>query len=119
MQLFLHFWASLSLFWIVLATEVWTLFTFAAVYGLFHRLGLLTSPLIARIYGLRSHGLIYGACGLGHTIGAGLGPFLTGYMYDIMDSYQVAFLMSAAIAILGIILTSLLRPIQKRKINND
>ena len=109
---------ALSLFRIVPATEAWTLYMFVTFFGLFSRLEVLLSPLIARIYGLRAHGLIFGACNLGSIIGAGFGPILMGHIYDVMDSYQVAFLVCAAFAILGIILTLLLRPTQKRKIKN-
>jgi MFS family permease len=103
---------SSSLFWLVPATKVWMLCLFAAVLG-FARGGMSASesPLVARLFGLSSHGLIYGVIGLGFTTGAAIGPFLTGSIFDVTGSYQTAFLICAGIGIVGLILTTLLTPI--------
>ena len=103
---------SAALFWLVPGTELWMLYLFAVVFGLAAG-GCATaeSPLVAGFFGLRSLGLIYGVAGLGFTIGAAVGPLLTGYIFDVTGSYQSAFLVCAAIGILGLVLTTLLRPI--------
>jgi len=104
---------SASSFWLVPATEVWMLYPFAIVFG-FAWSGLATaqSPLIAGLFGLSSHGLIFGVMGLGLTIGGAIGPFLTGYIFDITGRYQLAFLVCATIGIIGLVLTLLLTPIR-------
>ena len=76
-------------------------------------MGAAESPLVARLFGLRSHGLIYGVIHIGFTVGAAIGPFLTAYIYDLTNSYQVAFLTCAAIGVVGIILAIVLRPIKR------
>jgi len=103
---------SAALFWLVPATEVWMLYLFAVVFGFAHG-GCATSesPLVARLFGLSSHGLIFGVAGIGFTIGAAVGPLLTGYIFDVTGSYQLAFLVCACISIVGLVLTALLRPI--------
>jgi len=104
---------SAALFWLVPAREVWMLYLFAAVFGFAHGgVGASESPLVARLFGLSSHGLILGVTSLGFTTGAAVGPFLAGYIFDVTGSYQVAFLVCAAIGIVGLILTSLLTPIK-------
>jgi len=102
-----------ALFWLVPAGEVWRLYLFAVVFGFAYG-GCITSqsPLVAGLFGLRSHGLILAVGGLGYTIGGAIGPPLTGYIFDITGSYQSAFLLSAIIAVVGMTLALLLRPIR-------
>ena len=72
-------------------------------------MGTAESPLAAELFGLSSHGLIFGVAGFGFTIGAAAGPLVTGYIFDLTHSYQIAFLISAALAVIGLILTILIR----------
>ncbi|MDP2917042.1 MAG: hypothetical protein Q8O16_03840, partial [Dehalococcoidia bacterium] len=74
------------------------------------------SPLVAGIFGLRSHGLIFGVTGFAFTIGGAIGPSLTGYIFDATHSYQLAFLASGIAALLGLILTLVLRPIKHKRL---
>ena len=76
--------------------------------------GACESPLIASLFGLKSHGLIYGVVGTGFTLGAAIGPYLTGYIYDVNASYNVALITNAILGIIGIILALLLKPTAKR-----
>jgi MFS family permease len=100
-----------TLLWLVSATELWTLFLFAAVFGFaFGSCVTPQSPLVAELFGLRSHGLILGLTSLGFCLGAAVGPFVAGYIFDVTTSYQVAFLICAAISIIGLILTVFLKP---------
>ena len=66
-------------------------------------------PIAAALFGLRSHGLIFGAFGVSVTIGAALGPLLSGYLFDVTASYQLAFLLCAFISLSGMLLASLLK----------
>ncbi len=105
---------SAALFWLVPAREIWMFFLFAVVFGFaFGGMGAAESPIIARLFGLSSHGLIYGVVHLGFTVGAAGGPFVTGYIFDITGGYQMAWLVCAAFAVVGIILAALLRPTKK------
>ncbi len=100
-----------ALFWLVPATEAWMLYLFAAIFGFAHGgCAVSTAPLVAALFGLSSHGLIMGFTGLSYTSGAALGPFLAGYIFDITSSYQLAFLVCGAIAVVGLILAALLTP---------
>jgi MFS family permease len=100
-----------ALFWLVLAKEELALYLFAAVFG-FASSGCVISqsPLIAELFGLSSHGLILGVINFGFAIGSAIGPFLAGYIFDFDNSYQTAFVVCAAISIIGVILTVLLKP---------
>lgn len=95
-------------------TEEWGLYLFAIIFGLaYGSIAALQSPLIAELFGLRAHGLILGVVNFGYCIGAAVGPFVVGYIFDLTDSYRLAFLLCAAIAVIGIILASVLRPTKK------
>ena len=73
----------------------------------------ITSPLVAELFGIKSHGLLLGFHSFGYTIGAAAGPFIAGYTFDVTGSYQLAFLAAAAFGAFGIILATLLRPVKK------
>ena len=101
------------LFWIAKPGEVWELYLFAVVFGIaYGGCAASEAPLVAALFGLRFHGLILGAINLGFTIGAAVGPFLAGYIFDISESYKVAFLFCTAISVIGIIFTALIKPIK-------
>lgn len=103
-----------ALFWLVPARELWMLYLFAIIFG-FAGGGMAASesPLVAGLFGLSSHGLIYGVVHLGFTAGAAAGPVVTGYIFDLTGSYQLAFLVCAAFGIAGIILAAILRPTRR------
>ncbi|MFC2047493.1 MFS transporter [Chloroflexota bacterium] len=106
---------SLALFWLITATNIWMLYLFAAVFGFaFASIEASEAPIVARIFGLRSHGLIYGIAGFSFTIGAAIGPFLAGYIFDVTGGYEMAFLVSAIVGLIGLILTTLLVPITSK-----
>ncbi len=70
---------AIASLWLLQARGIWMLYLFATIFGLGSGLsGPLLSPLIARIFGLRSHGLIFGANNFSYTVGSAIGPFLTG-----------------------------------------
>ena len=100
-----------ALFWLVPATEPWKLYLFAGAFGFaYGPCASLASPLIARLFGLTSHGLILGVTSLSLTTGAAIGPVLAGHIFDVTNSYQVAFLVSGAISAVGLLLAALVTP---------
>ncbi len=102
---------SASSIWLAFVTPAWGLFLFAVLFGIAYG-GALTqqSPLVAKLFGVGAHGLILGVISLGYTIGAALGPVVTGYIFDVYGSYQIAFLITGIIGFMGIILAIALRP---------
>ncbi len=107
----------IALLWLQLAGEVWMLFIFAVLYGFAHgALFTLMSPAVAEIFGLSSHGVIFGTVTFIGTVGGTIGPVMAGYIFDMTGSYQWAFLIFIAASITGFILTSLLRPIRSQSL---
>ena len=98
---------------LVFATELWTLYLMVIVMGTaLGAEGASESPLVARLFGLDSHGLIFGVVGIGFTGGTAIGPLVTGYLYDITGSYQTAFVVCAAVAAVAIVAVLLLKTVK-------
>jgi MFS family permease len=96
-----------SLFGLVGLTELWSLHAFAIVFGLaYGGLAAAHSPLVAWLFGIRHHGLIFGVSFNGWTLGCALGPIFAGYVFDSTGSYQMAFLTCGVLSVVGLALTA-------------
>ena len=102
-----------SLVLLLFTSSAAMLFLFAVVYGLAHG-GIFTvmSPMIAEYFGMRSHGQLFGSVLFAGTIGATIGPILTGYVFDVSGEYRMAFMVLIAFAIAGFVPIMCLRPIK-------
>lgn len=91
--------------------ELGVLYIFAVVFAVSYG-GFATaqSPTIAEYFGLREHGSIFGIALFGNGIGAAMGPYVTGLIFDTAGSYNLAFIGCAVICIVAIILAILLKP---------
>ena len=101
-----------AMFWLLIARETWMFYLFAVIIGLATGAGaMLEPPLVAELFGIKSHGLLLGIIECSITIGAAIGPFITGYIFDVRGSYQLAFLICAATGVIGLVLATMLRPV--------
>lgn len=104
---------SASFFWLVPAMELWKLYLFAIVFGFaYGGSGMAPSPLAAAMFGVRSHGSIYGVLNFAFSMGSAIGPFATAYIFDVTGGYEVAFIASAAVGILGLVFTAMLKQVR-------
>ncbi len=100
---------SLSLFLVALAGTLGMLYLSAALFGFaFGACATCESPLVADLFGLRSHGLLLGIVACGFTFGGGVGPFVAGYIFDLTGKYQAAFFFCAVVSCVGLLLALLL-----------
>ena len=105
---------SASLFWLLLAKDLWALYLFAVAFGFsYGGLAALFSPFIAEQFGLKSHGIILGVFMIASQIGEAIGPVVTGYVFDVRGSYFVAFLIWAVLATVGLIMVLMFRTPRK------
>jgi len=103
--------ALVALLWLQLAEELWMLFLFATLFGIaYGGLIALEAPMAAELFGLRAHGAILGVVHFCATTGGAISTPLAGRLFDLTDSYQLAFLIFAVLGVIGLILASLLRP---------
>jgi len=104
---------SAAFFWLVPAKEGWQIYLFAIFYGFaYGGCEAQWSPMAATLFGLSSLGLILGTVAIGFSVGSALGPVVTGYIFDISGSYQIAFLVCAVASVIGLTLTTFLTPIK-------
>ena len=96
------------------------LYFFAAMYGFAHGgFFVLLSPLVAELFGLNSHGIIFGTVFFGGMIGGAVGPPLAGYIFDVTGSYQPAFLIFAAASGAALVLALLLKPAARKEVISE
>jgi MFS family permease len=70
------------------------------------------SPTVAEFFGTGSHGLLFGIVLFSGTLGGAVGLLLAGYIFDKTASYQIIFVVLTALAAVGLVLITLLKPLQ-------
>jgi len=103
---------SLSLLWLAVAKDLWSVFGAAVAFGFaFGGIVPLNSHIIAELFGLRAHGALLGATGISIGIGGSSGPVFTGYCYDMLASYTVPFVTCGVVSAVAALLTCLVIPL--------
>jgi MFS family permease len=103
---------AVSMYWLMAAQDLWGIYLFAGIFGFaYGGMQTLFSPSVAELFGLRSHGTILGAAAFVGSVGAALGPFISGYIFDTSQSYKFAFLICALLANIAVVLAVLLKPL--------
>ncbi|MBN1643651.1 MAG: MFS transporter [Dehalococcoidales bacterium] len=107
-----------SLTFLQLTGGQWMLYLFALAYGFAHG-GFYTviSPMVADLFGMKSHGVNYGMALFIASIGAGIGPFITGLIYDSQGSYHLAFIILIALSLIAFILCLTIRPVKRKEVS--
>jgi MFS family permease len=96
---------------LIACKDLWALYLFGAIYGFaYGGVIAIQSPLIAHLFGLRSHGSILGIIIFAATVGGSVGPSLAGYLADLTNSYYLSFLALSIVSAISLALTLLLRP---------
>ena len=91
-------------------------YLFALVFGFsFGGLSTSVTALIGDTFGQRSIGIIMGTLEVGWFLGASIGPFMGGLVYDINNDYSLAFSICAA----AMVMATLLLGFTKRKMKFD
>lgn len=81
------------------------------LYGVAHgRFFTVLSPIVAELFEIGSHGVLFGMVYFSLTVGAAVGPVLAGHIFDIARSYQLVFLILVGVGIAGLFLTLFLKP---------
>ena len=99
-----------AMMWLIWSHDLWMLYLFAVIYGVGY--GGFDPPTVALIgdtFGLRSLGVVMGALVIGWAMGAALGPAAGGLVYDVNNSYFMAFIIGALFMLASAILVYLIR----------
>jgi MFS family permease len=104
-----------ALLWLQVADSLWMLYLFASVYGVAHGAFFTAiSPIVAEVFGITSHGAIFGIVVFFGTVGGAIGPIVAGQMFDITGSYTMVFIMITLISVVGLCLILFLKPISSK-----
>lgn len=96
--------------WLLIVKKAWTLYVFAAIFGFsYGGLIALVSPMVAELFGLPSHGAIFGTVTSVATMGGAAGPVVAGYLFDITGAYTIVFLVCTALVTASFVLAMILR----------
>jgi MFS transporter, OFA family, oxalate/formate antiporter len=85
-------------------------FIFAVVFGFAYGGDVVQIPVIvANCYGSINVGTIYGFVGMIGTLIGAIGPYVTGFLYDLTGSYLIIFLLMGAALLIGAFCVSRLK----------
>ena len=99
-----------AMVWLLWAKDLWMLYLFALIFGLaWGGMGPTMAALIGDTFGLGKLGVIIGALDAGFSVGAAIGPIIGGRIFDVSQSYFIAFLLGAAVMLLATLLVVLIR----------
>ncbi|MBI4286056.1 MAG: MFS transporter [Chloroflexi bacterium] len=106
--------AAVMLLVAIWAKDLSLLYLFAVVFGL-GRGGIEVTrfTMASEMFGLGAAGAILGAASFGAAVGSAFGPLLAGKIFDVTASYQFAFLLLAAVGLIGFGLAACLAPPRK------
>ena len=86
------------------------LYLFALVYGFaYNGLAASMGALIGDTFGLGKIGAIFGVLEISWGIGAAIGPAIGGLIFDLSNSYSIAFLIGALAMLVATLLVALIR----------
>jgi MFS transporter, OFA family, oxalate/formate antiporter len=107
-----------SYFWLPAIHDVPQLLAYVCVMG-FATGGCCASQaiMISSLFGLRSHGIIFGVSNTSFSLAAAAAPFLAGYIFDVKGSYNLAFIIVGIISFIGMVLTFFLKPAKGKSAN--
>jgi MFS family permease len=97
---------TLAIVWLLFTNKVWMFYLFAVVFGLGNGGFLTLVPLVTvELFGLTSLGVIVGALTFVGMIGETIGAPLSGQIFQLTNSYSLAFIIAASICAMAVILS--------------
>lgn len=97
--------AALIVALMILPKTEWTIYAFAGLFGLFWLSTVpLTSGVVARIFGAKHLGMLFGFVFFSHQIGAFFGAWLGGVAFDATGSYNSMWYASIALGLIAALL---------------
>lgn len=95
---------ALAMFLFIFTRSAWSFYAVAIIFGF--SLGA-SSPvrmaMVTPLFGLKSVGTIIGLATFAWSIGGITGPFLSGYIFDVSHSYDIAFVSGGLLLMIGIV----------------
>jgi MFS family permease len=101
---------TITLVFLIFASEVWMFYLFAAIFGFAYGGEVPQMPvLVGRYFGLRAVAALVGVVVFGATTGGAIGAWMGGRIFDVTQSYQLAFIIAAGASLAAVLLTVMLK----------
>ena len=102
-----------TLIFLIFAHEMWMFYLFAIIFGFAYGGEVPQMPvLVGRFFGMRAVAALVGVTVFGATIGGALGAWMGGQIFDVTQSYQLAFTIAAVTSFISIVLTLMLKKLK-------
>ena len=109
-----------SIFLLLAFDKIWAFYLFGLLFGFFYSACIPIFPtVLARFFGLKAMGTIYGIFGTSYSIAAIGAPILAGYVFDITGSYYYPFLFAIGCAYLAALGTFFLKQPTRKPVQID
>ena len=110
-----YFFQASSIILILSVVDVWSLYLFGFLFGIFYSGWVPMFPtILGRFYGLKSLGSIFGIFGTGFSLAAISGPLVSGLLFDVTQSYHNSLIVATVASFLTAFVTLLIRkPVKK------
>jgi MFS family permease len=101
---------TVTLVFLIFTSELWMFYLFAIVFGFAYGGEVPQLPvLVGRFFGMRAVAALVGTVVFGATIGGALGAWVAGRIFDVTQSYQMAFTIAAVASLATMIITVMLK----------
>ena len=102
-----------TLIFLIFAQEMWMFYLFAIIFGFAYGGEVPQMPvLVGRFFGMRAVAALVGVTVFGATIGGALGAWMGGQIFDVTQSYQLAFTIAAVAGFISVVLTLMLKKLK-------
>ena len=102
-----------TLVFLIFVSELWMFYLFAIVFGFAYGGEVPQMPvLIGRFFGLRAVAVLVGVVVFGATIGGAIGAWVGGQVFDVTQSYQLAFIIATVASFVAMVLTLMLKKVR-------
>jgi len=99
-----------TLVFLIFTKELWMFYSFAIVFGFAYGGEVPQMPvLIGQFFGMRAVATLVGVVVFGATIGGAIGAWVGGQIFDVTQSYQIAFIIAAIASLSAVIITLTLK----------
>ncbi|MFC1990273.1 MFS transporter [Chloroflexota bacterium] len=99
-----------SLVVVLTAQSLWQVYLFVIIFALGYGVSPLNIAIVGEYFGRRYFATIRGIMGLVYAVGVIIGPIFAGYIYDVTQSYRVAFITFIVVYSLAAIILFFAKP---------
>jgi MFS family permease len=110
-----YFGMAASMVCLSVLKDLWTLYVFAFLYGVFHGVRISGQVgVLPEIFGMRSLGELIGLTAAAGQLISAFSPYVVGALFDATGSYSLAFLLTFVLLVAGGVVAGLLKRIAAR-----